>query len=57
MEGKINNIKSQLVMDYIEKIDDVVGNYDFIDNTADDIFDLIIEISNVMQKELPEIQS
>ena len=57
MEEKINNIKSQLIMDYIEKIDDVVGNYDFIDNTADDIFDLIIEISNVMQKELPEIQS
>lgn len=57
MEGKINNIKSQLIIEYIEKIDEIVGNYDFIDNTADEIFDLIIEISNVMQNELPEIQS
>jgi len=57
MEGKINNIKSQLIIEYIEKIDDIVGNYDFIDNTADEIFDLIIEISNVMQNELSEIQS
>ena len=57
MEGKINNIKSQLIIDYIEKIDEVVENYDFIDNTADEIFDLIIEISNVMQNELPEVQS
>ena len=57
MEGKINNIKSQLIIDYIEKIDEVVENYDFIDNTADEIFDLVIEISNVMQNELPEVQS
>ena len=57
MEGKINNIKSQLIIEYIEKIDEIVGNYDFIDNTADEIFDLIIEISNVMQNELTEIQS
>ena len=57
MEEKINNIKVQLIISYIEKIDNVVENYDVIDNTADEIFDLIIEISNVMQNELPEIQN
>ena len=57
MEEKINNIKVQLIISYIEKIDRAVENYDVIDNEADEIFDLIIEISNVMQNELPEIQS
>lgn len=56
MEEKINNIKVQLIISYIEKIDNVVENYDVIDNTTDEIFDLIIEISNVMQNELPEIR-
>lgn len=57
MEEKINNIKSQIIADYIERIDDVVSNYDFLENSADEIFNLLIEISNVMQNELPEIQS
>ena len=48
MEEKINNIKVQLIISYIEKIDKAVENYDVIDNTADEIFNLIIEISNVM---------
>ena len=56
MEEEINNIKVQLIISYIEKIDNVVENYDVIDNTTDEIFDLIIEISNVMQNELPEIR-
>lgn len=57
MDEKINNIKNQLVIDYIEKIDKVLENYNFIGDTMDEIFDLLIEISNVMQSELPEIQS
>lgn len=57
MDEKINNIKNQLIIDYIEKIDKVLENYNFIDDTMDEIFDLLIEISNVMQNELPEIQS
>ncbi len=56
MEGKINNIKSQIITDYIEKIDDVVSGYDFI-NSSDEIFDLLIEVASVMQNELPEIQN
>ena len=56
MEERINNIKNQIIIDYIEKIDEVVRNYDSIENSTDEIFDLLIEVANVMQNELPEIQ-
>lgn len=54
---KINNIKSQIITDYIEKIDEVMSNYSIMEYPSGEIFDLLIEISNVMQNELPEMQS
>ena len=52
MEDKINNIKVQLIISYIEKIDKAVENYDVIDNTADEIFNLIIEFSKAGMQEI-----
>ena len=52
----MNNIKAQLVIDYINKIYETLANTGEVDN-SDDIFDLLLEISNVFQKDIPDIQS
>lgn len=52
----LNSIKAKMVIDYIRKVNDAISNPISLEYSQD-IFDLIIEIANVFQKDIPEIQS
>jgi len=52
----LNSIKSQMVIDYITKVNKAISN-SMVVVEKEDIFDLLIEIANVFQNEIPEIQS
>ena len=52
----MNSIKSQMVIDYITKVNKAISN-SMVVVEKEDIFDLLIEIANVFQNEIPEIQS
>lgn len=52
----MNSIKSQMVIDYITKVNKAISNPMVVEE-KEDIFDLLIEIANVFQNEIPEIQS
>ena len=52
----LNSIKSQMVIDYITKVNKAISNPMVVEE-KEDIFDLLIEIANVFQNEIPEIQS
>ena len=54
--GILNSIKVQMVIDYIKKVNDAIVN-PMNEDDSNDIFDLIIEIANVFQTDIPEIQS
>ena len=53
----MNSIKSQMVIEYINKIRNLMSSCDLLDNDSNDIFDLLIEVANVFQTDIPEIQS
>ena len=57
MPNKINSVKEELIFDYIKKIDTVIENYNSTVEPDDEIFDLVIEIANVFEEEIPNIQS
>lgn len=50
----LNSIKSQMVIDYITKVNKAISN-SMVVVEKEDIFDLLIEIANVFQNEIPEI--
>lgn len=52
----MNSAKEKLVKDYIKQLRDAVTG-DVISNGQSDIFDLVIEVANVFQIDIPEIQS
>lgn len=52
----MNSVKVQMIIDYIKKVNDVISNPMNMGENGD-IFDLIIEISNVFQTDIPEIKS
>ena len=45
-----------MVIDYITKVNKAISNPMVVEE-KEDIFDLLIEIANVFQNEIPEIQS
>lgn len=55
MLDKINSVKEKLINDYIRKIDVAVGNYNSAIETDGEIFDLIIEIANVFENDVPNL--
>ena len=52
----MNSIKAQMVIDYIKKMENVISGIDNVEDT-NDIFELIIEIANIFQNEIPEIKN
>ncbi len=56
MSNKINSVKEKLINDYIKKIDMAIDNYNLSIEPNDEIFDLVIEIANVFEKDIPNIQ-
>lgn len=56
-EDGMNEAKIKLVIDYIRNIDKVIENYNLDINMSDEVFELIIEISNVFEKDIPQIKS
>lgn len=55
MSEKINSIKEKLISDYIKKIDVAIENYNSAIEPDDEIFDLLIEIINVFEKDIPNL--
>lgn len=49
----MNELKAEFILDYIKRIQDWKNS----ELLEDDIFDLIVEIANVLQNEIPEIQN
>ena len=45
-----------MVIDYIKKMENVISGIDNVEDT-NDIFELIIEIANIFQNEIPEIKN
>ena len=56
MSDIVNSIKAQIVIEYIKKVNDAIANPMDVED-SNDIFNLIIEIANVFQNDIPEIQS
>lgn len=56
MSDKINSVKEKLINDYIKKIDAAIENYNSAIEPDDEIFDLIIEIVNVFENDIPNLQ-
>ena len=55
MSDKINPVKVKLINDNIRKIDTAVEIYNSEIETDGEIFDLIIEIANVFEKDIPNL--
>ena len=55
MSDKINSVKEKLINDYIRKIDTAVEIYNSAIETDGEIFDLIIKIANVFEKDIPNL--
>lgn len=53
MALNLNELKAEFILDYIKRIQDWKNS----ELLEDNIFDLIIEIANVLQNEIPEIQN
>ena len=53
MALNLNELKAEFILDYIKRIQDWKNS----ELLEDDIFDLIVEIANVLQNEIPEIQN
>ena len=49
----LNSIKSQMVIDYITKVNKAISN-SMVVVEKEDIFDLLIEIANVFQNEIKQ---
>ena len=56
MSEKINSVKEQLINEYIRKIDTAIETYNSTLEPDDEIFDLVIEIANIFDKDIPNIQ-
>lgn len=52
----MNEAKIKIVSDYIKEIDKSIDNYNSDINVSNEIFDLIIEISNVFEQDIPQIK-
>ena len=52
----MNEAKIKIVSDYIKEIDKSIDNYNSDINVSDEMFDLIIEISNVFEQDIPQIR-
>ena len=55
MSNKINSVKEKLINDYIKKIDMAIDNYNSAIESDEEIFDLLIEIINVFEKDIPNL--
>ena len=55
MSDKINSVKEKLINDYINKIDTAVENYNSAIETDGEIFDLVFEIANVFENDVPNL--
>lgn len=53
----MNEAKIKIIYDYISRIDKAIDDYNLDINESDGISDLIIEISNVFEGEIPQIRS
>ena len=56
MSNKINPAKEKLIVNYIKKIDTAIDNYNSAIETDNEIFDLLIEIINVFEKDIPDLR-
>lgn len=56
-ENEMNTSKAKIVIEYIEQIKKALSSNDVSMNGSDEIWDLIIEVGNVFQNEIPEIQN
>lgn len=52
----MNSAKEKMIIDYIKQLRDALTEYEPSNNQSD-IFDLVIEVANVFQTDIPEIQS
>ncbi|WP_314964949.1 hypothetical protein [Oribacterium sinus] len=55
MSDKINSVKEKLINDYIRKIDTAVENYNSAIETDGEIFELVFEIANVFENDVPNL--
>lgn len=55
MSNKINSVKEKLINDYIKKIDMAIDNYNSAIESDEEIFNLLIEIINVFEKDIPNL--
>ena len=55
MSNKINSVKEKLINDYIKKIDMAIDHYNSAIESDEEIFDLLIEIINVFEKDIPNL--
>lgn len=53
----MNRDKKQIILNYIDRVEKAISDDSFILQHDYDLFDLLIEISNVFQSEIPEIKN
>ena len=56
MSNKINSVKEKLINDYIKKIDMAIDNYNLSIEPDEEIVNLLIEIVNVFENDIPNLQ-
>ena len=56
MSNKINSVKEKLINDYIKKIDMAIDNYNSAIEPDEEIVNLLIEIVNVFENDIPNLQ-
>lgn len=57
MPDIINSVKEEFINEYIRKIDTAIETYNATIGSNDEIFDLVIEISNVFENDIPNLQT
>ena len=56
MSNKINSVKEKMINDYIKKIDMAIDNYNSAIEPDEEIVNLLIEIVNVFENDIPNLQ-
>ena len=56
MSNKINSVKEKFINDYIKKIDMAIDNYNLLIEPDEEIVNLLIEIVNVFENDIPNLQ-
>ena len=57
MPDIINSVKEEFINEYIRKIDTAIETYNATIGSNDEIVDLVIEISNVFENDIPDLQT